>query len=72
MKGANPQVDFAKAEALVPALRVLVLGLDPKVIAQAKTPLDTLDLAIRSAAIFDAKGFETTVGELASALAVKP
>jgi hypothetical protein len=72
LKSATPQGDFARAEVLVPALRALVLGMDPKVLVQAKAPLDALDLAIRSSAVYDPKGFDATLGELATAMAVKP
>ena len=64
--------DFAQAEALVPALRALVLGLDPKVMPKAKDSLVSLDLSIRSPALFDAKKFTETVAQLTAAVSAKP
>jgi hypothetical protein len=70
-EGASP-APFAKAEALTPALRALVLGMDPKVLEKAKGSLSSLDLAIRSSAIFDPKRYSEVVAELTAIVQAKP
>ena len=72
MKDAAPLTAFARAEVLTPALRALVLGMDPKVLEKAKVPLGSLDLAIRSSAIFDPKRYAEAVAELAAAVQAVP
>lgn len=59
---------FAKAETLTPALHAMVLGLGGKDAEKAKSPLSSLDLAIRAAAIFDPKRYAQAVEELAKAV----
>lgn len=63
---------FSQAEALTPALRALVLGMNPKVMEKAKSPLSSLDLAIRSIAIFDPKRYSELVAELTTAVQATP
>lgn len=63
---------FGKAEALVPALHALTLGMGKETAAKAKDQLVALDLAIRSTATFDAATFTTAVNNLAAAIAAKP
>ncbi len=63
---------FSRAEALVPALRALTLGLGKDAAAKAKTQLIALDLAIRSPATFDAQKFAGAVADLASVVATRP
>ena len=72
VKDAAPPTAFARAEVLTPALRALVLGLDPKVMEKAKVPLGSLDLAVRSSAILDPKRYPDTVAELIAAVQAAP
>jgi hypothetical protein len=72
VKDAAPPTAFARAEVLTPALRALVLGMDPKVLEKAKVPLSSLDLAIRSSAIFDPKRYAEAVAELVAAVQAAP
>jgi hypothetical protein len=64
VRDAAAPVAFSRAEVLTPALRAMVLGLDPATIAKAKSAFVSLDLAIRSPAIFDPKRYEEVVTEL--------
>ena len=72
VKDAAPATAFSRAEVLTPALHALVLGMDPKVLEKAKVPLGSLDLAIRSSAIFDPKRYVEAVAELATAVQAVP
>jgi len=72
VRDAAAPVAFARAEVLTPALQAMILGLPPKVMEQAKSPLVTLNEALRSSAIFDAKRYTELVAELVSAVQATP
>lgn len=63
---------YARAEALAPAIHAHLLGLDPAVFEKAKSALGSLDLAIRSPAVFEAKRFADTVAEITAIVQAAP
>jgi len=68
IRDAAAAIAFSRAEVLTPALRAMVLGLDPATMEKAKSSLASLDLAIRSPTVFDPKRYAEVVSELASAV----
>jgi hypothetical protein len=72
VRDAAAPVAFARAEVLTPALQAMIFGLPPRVMERAKTSLGTLNEALRSSAIFDAKRYTELVAELVSAVQATP
>jgi hypothetical protein len=72
VRDAAAATAYARAEVLTPALQAVVLGMNAKTQEKAKGPLGSLDLAIRSAAIFDPKRYADAVGELKAAVQAAP
>jgi hypothetical protein len=68
VRDAAAPTAFSRAEVLTPALHAMALGLGASVMEKAKSPLASLDLAIRSEAIFNPKRYAETIAELASAV----